>query len=157
MHSNTSYVSKMIFSHILLATLATTTSMVGANKLPQSSGCLHVETHINTGLSVNMVSSLIIGSQAAVLIDLPLAIPEARSLAAWVRNITEKPLAAVFTTHYHPDHYLSGGAFLEFFPDAKYYGNSNAIAHIKAEAPLQVRIRLLHLTCFILTRFATKR
>lgn len=101
---------------------------------------LVVKTHVNAGLSFNMVSSLIIGSEAAVLIDMPLAVPEAKELAAWARNTTDKPLVAVFTTHFHPDHYLSGGAFLEMFPTAKYYASSRAIEHMKSEAPAQVCI-----------------
>lgn len=101
---------------------------------------LVVKTHVNAGMSFNMVSSLIIGSEAAVLIDMPMAIPEAKELAAWVRNTTDKPLVAVFTTHFHPDHYLSGGAFLEMFPTAKYYASSRAIEHMKSEAPAQVCI-----------------
>ncbi|PKK47830.1 hypothetical protein CI102_7150 [Trichoderma harzianum] len=96
---------------VLVATLAS---------FVQRQDKLRVETHVNAGLSFNMVSSLIIGSEAAVLIDVPLAVSEANELAAWVRNTTDKPLVAVFTTHFHPDHYLSGGAFLEHFPTAKW-------------------------------------
>ncbi|KAF9767505.1 hypothetical protein IL306_015326 [Fusarium sp. DS 682] len=81
-----------------------------------------------------MVSSLIIGSQAAVLIDLPMAIEGAETLADWVRNTTDKPLVAAFTTHFHPDHYLSGGALLARFPETKYYANSKAAAEIEKEA-----------------------
>ncbi|PVH73136.1 hypothetical protein DL98DRAFT_552796 [Cadophora sp. DSE1049] len=68
---------------------------------------LKVETHINGGASLEMISSLIIGSEAAVLIDMPLLIPQAEDLAAWVRNTTDKPLVAVFTTHFHPSDYWS--------------------------------------------------
>uniref|UniRef100_A0A0D2YDY8 Metallo-beta-lactamase domain-containing protein n=1 Tax=Fusarium oxysporum (strain Fo5176) TaxID=660025 RepID=A0A0D2YDY8_FUSOF len=46
---------------------------------------LRVETFINHGSSFDMVSSLIIGSQAAVLIDLPMAIEGAEALADWVK------------------------------------------------------------------------
>lgn len=99
---------------------------------------LRVETFINHGSSFDMVSSLIIGSQAAVLIDLPMAIEGAEALADWVRNTTDKPLVAAFTTHFHPDHYLSGGALLSRFPEAKYYANSKAAAEIKKEAAHKV-------------------
>ena len=99
---------------------------------------LRVKSHSNNAPSFNMVSSLIIGSQAAVIIDLPMAIPQAESLADWVRNTTDKPLVAAFTTHFHPDHYLSGAAFLSQFPEAKYYANSKTIAQIQVEADKQV-------------------
>lgn len=94
---------------------------------------LRVETHINSAQSFDTVSSLIIGSEAAVIIDLPLAIPQARALAAWVRNTTDKPLVAAFATHFHPDHYLSGSAFLEEFPDTPLYANSKAVGHMQYE------------------------
>ncbi|KAL6811380.1 beta-lactamase-like protein [Trichoderma sp. SZMC 28015] len=102
---------------VLVATLA---SGMASASFVQRQDKLRVETHVNAGLSFNMVSSLIIGSKAAVLIDVPLAVPEAHELVAWVRSTTDKPLVAVFTTHFHPDHYLSGGAFLEHFPTAKW-------------------------------------
>ncbi|KAM6485592.1 beta-lactamase-like protein [Trichoderma sp. SZMC 28011] len=129
----------MVYRRSLTTMLvAILTSGMASASFVQRQDKLRVETHVNAGLSFNMVSSLIIGSKAAVLIDVPLAVPEANELAAWVRSTTDKPLVAVFTTHFHPDHYLSGGAFLEHFPTAKYYANSRAIEHIKSEAPAQV-------------------
>ncbi|WAO93379.1 hypothetical protein NCS54_01092600 [Fusarium falciforme] len=86
-----------------------------------------------------MVSSLIIGSQAAVLIDLPLAIQQAEALADWVNQTTDKPLVAAFTTHFHPDHYLSGAALLSRFPAAKYYANSKAAKLIEGEADKKIK------------------
>ncbi|KAF4922811.1 hypothetical protein CGCVW01_v005060 [Colletotrichum viniferum] len=82
---------------------------------------LRVKSHISPGFSLDVVSTLIIGSQAAAIVDLPLAVSAAEDLADWVKNTTDKPLLAAFTTHNHPDHYLSGKAFLEHFPDAKHY------------------------------------
>ncbi|KAG7107869.1 hypothetical protein HYQ45_007913 [Verticillium longisporum] len=118
-----------------LGLLATTAAMVrGA-----CSSKIQVETHVNSGLSLDMVSSLIIGSQAAVVIDMPMAIPQARELAAWVKNTTDKPLIAAFTTHFHPDRYLSGAEFLKSFPNTKYYANSKAVAQIRVEAASKVQ------------------
>jgi glyoxylase-like metal-dependent hydrolase (beta-lactamase superfamily II) len=102
--------------------------------LPLALGALRLETHVNTGLSFDMVSSLIIGTHAAVLIDLPMAIPQAESLADWVRRTTDKPLFAVFITHPHSDHYLSGASFLAEFPAAQYYSNPLSAAQIGLEA-----------------------
>lgn len=94
---------------------------------------LQVKTFVNGGQSFDTVSSLIIGSEAAVIVDLPLAIPQAQNLAAWVRNTTNKPLTAAFITHFHPDHYLSGAAFFEQFPDVPLYANAKAIGHMQNE------------------------
>ncbi|CEI70912.1 hypothetical protein FVEN_g9710 [Fusarium venenatum] len=81
-----------------------------------------------------MVSTLIIGSEAAAIIDLPLAVPQAIELAEWVSNTTDKPLVAAFSSHFHPDHYLSGAAFLARFPETKFCANSKAIDLIKNDA-----------------------
>lgn len=105
----------------------------------QSWSPLTVYTHVNTDNGFGMVSSLIVGSQAAVLIDLPLVIPKAQELAAWIRNITDKPLVAAFSTHAHADHYLSGAALFEQFPDTVYYANSLAVEVIANDAPHIVR------------------
>ncbi|KAF4951754.1 hypothetical protein FSARC_12825 [Fusarium sarcochroum] len=95
---------------------------------------LRIENFVNTGPSLDMVSSLVIGSEAAIIIDLPLAVPQALELADWVTNTTNKPLVAAFTTHFHPDHYLSAAAFLDRFPTAKFYASSETTALIRNEA-----------------------
>ncbi|KAL7904908.1 beta-lactamase-like protein [Trichoderma velutinum] len=125
-----------------LATLlvATCAGGIASAVYPPKQHQLRVETHVNAGLSFNMLSSLIIGSEAAVLIDMPLAVPEAKELAAWVRNTTDKPLVAVFTTHFHPDHYLSGGAFLDMFPTAKWQtliGADNIVSNTSIPTPYE--------------------
>lgn len=62
----------------------------------------------------------------------------AEALATWVANTTDKPLLAAFSTHFHPDHYLSGAALLSQFPETKYYANSRAVALIKNEVQEKV-------------------
>ncbi|KAJ8114403.1 hypothetical protein OPT61_g3709 [Boeremia exigua] len=94
---------------------------------------LRVESFVNPGPSLDMVSTLIIGSESAVIIDLPLAVPQAEALASWVANTTDKPLVAAFSTHFHPDHYLSGAAFLSRFPETKYYANTKTVSLIRNE------------------------
>ncbi|KAM5357355.1 hypothetical protein ACJZ2D_016349 [Fusarium nematophilum] len=99
---------------------------------------LQVKSFINPGPSLDMVSSLVIGSEAAVIIDLPLAVPQAIALADWVANTTDKPLVAAFSTHFHPDHYLSGAAFLARFPETKLFANSRAVALIENEVEQKI-------------------
>lgn len=106
---------------------------------PSYNKALCVETFISSGPSLDMVSSLIIGSEAAVIIDLPLGIPQAEALANWISKTTDKPLVAAFSTHSHPDHYLGSAAFLAHFPDTKYYATSEAVKLIKNEASIKVR------------------
>ncbi|KAL0941672.1 metallo-beta-lactamase family protein [Colletotrichum truncatum] len=120
----------------MIRNLATAATLLAALKLASAScNCsLKVQSHVNQGLSLDVVSSLIVGSQAAVIVDLPMAVPQAKILADWVKNTTDKPLVAAFTSHGHPDHYLSGKAFLEQFPEAKHYAIPEATHWIQNEA-----------------------
>ncbi|GKT56164.1 metallo-beta-lactamase domain-containing protein [Colletotrichum tofieldiae] len=118
----------MLKSLAILATLSAQLTQASCNCI------LRVENFVNQGLSLDVVSSLIIGSEAAVLVDLPLAVPQANLLAEWVKKTTDKPLVAAFTTHSHPDHYLSGQAFLDHFPDTKHYATAEATHWIQNEA-----------------------
>lgn len=86
----------------------------------------------------NMVSSLVIGSEAAVIIDLPLTISIAESLILWVRENTEKPVVALFASHNHPDHYLSARACLDAYPKVTFCGSPKASEGITMGAPLTV-------------------
>ena len=92
---------------------------------------LRIETRISHGIAQDMVSSLIIGSQAAVLIDVPLIIPQAKELVPWISSHTSLPLVAVFATHFHPDHYLAAHIILESFPQANLYATEKTVALIK--------------------------
>jgi glyoxylase-like metal-dependent hydrolase (beta-lactamase superfamily II) len=130
--------------HLLYACFATAGFFTNGHSKPiqphtcQAPAPIQVKPHINLADGLDVVSSLIIGSQAAVIIDLPWTIPKAKELAEWVKQTTNKPIIAAFTTHSHPDHYLSGGAFLEEFPGIKYYANPKAAEVIKNEAPGKV-------------------
>ncbi|KAH7007500.1 beta-lactamase-like protein [Ilyonectria destructans] len=120
----------------LILTAFIGTSAVCASCTPK----LRVEHFLNSAPSLDMVSSLVIGSKAAIIIDLPLAVPQAVALADWVANTTDKPLVAAFATHFHPDHYLSGAAFLARFPAANFYANSKAVSLIKNDAEERIKV-----------------
>ncbi|KAF2021498.1 Metallo-hydrolase/oxidoreductase [Aaosphaeria arxii CBS 175.79] len=122
-----------------LLAIASTSTAAAIKKCDNSTGSLRVENFLNPAQSLDVVSSLIIGSEAAVIIDLPLAVPQADALAQWVKNTTDKPLVAAFSTHSHPDHYLSGAAFLAKFPETKYYANSKSVELIKGEANSKIQ------------------
>ncbi|CEI68020.1 hypothetical protein FVEN_g7710 [Fusarium venenatum] len=90
-----------------------------------------VETRISHGIAQDMVSSLIIGSQAAVLVDVPLTIPQAKELVPWIRSHTSLPLVTIFATHFHPDHYLAAHVILVSFPQANLYATEKTVALVK--------------------------
>ncbi|KAM5353013.1 hypothetical protein ACJZ2D_017118 [Fusarium nematophilum] len=91
---------------------------------------LRVETRINHGIAQDMVSSLIVGSQAAVLVDVPLPVPQAKELVQWIFTQTSLPLVATFATHFHPDHYLAANIILENFPRANFYATGKTVSLI---------------------------
>ncbi|KAF6842499.1 metallo-beta-lactamase domain protein [Colletotrichum musicola] len=97
---------------------------------------LRVETFVHQDVSLNMVSSLVIGSEAAIIVDLPLTISSAESLILWVREKTEKPVVGMFASHNHPDHYLSARVCLDAFPNATFYASPTASEGIATGAPL---------------------
>lgn len=100
---------------------------------------LRVESFINQGITgFNVVSSLIIGSETAVLIDMPMSIPSANVLASWIRNQTDKPLVAAFATHHHVDHYLGASTLLSHFNETAFYASEKVVDHIRVELPEMV-------------------
>ncbi|CCF35789.1 beta-lactamase [Colletotrichum higginsianum] len=105
---------------------------------------LRVESFINQGITgFNVVSSLIIGSETAVLIDMPMSIPSANVLASWIRNQTDKPLVAAFATHHHVDHYLGASTLLSHFNETAFYASGKVVDHIRVELPeMTSRMRL---------------
>jgi glyoxylase-like metal-dependent hydrolase (beta-lactamase superfamily II) len=122
--------------YFLLAFLSMATALQAVH--PKAERPLRVETFVHQDVSLNMVSSLIIGSEAAVLIDLPLSISSAKSLITWVKEKTQKPVVALFTTHNHPDHYLGARTCLDAFPNATFYANPEVSKWITIGAPLTV-------------------
>ncbi|KAK9486021.1 beta-lactamase-like protein [Lipomyces starkeyi] len=128
--------NKLVYLILTMAILAISLHALDDN--PTLNGSLRVETYINTGQAVDMVSSLVIGSEAAMIIDVPMTIDKAKELATWVKATTARPLVAAFSTHNHPDHYLSGAAFFDEFPGIQYYASSVATKEIEHDAPKKV-------------------
>ncbi|BGP29763.1 hypothetical protein JCM10296v2_001508 [Rhodotorula toruloides] len=56
-----------------------------------------------------------------MLIDPPFLIPDAEDVITFIKEKTSLPLAAVFSTHHHPDHYFSANPILEAWPEASFY------------------------------------
>ncbi|KAF2137051.1 uncharacterized protein K452DRAFT_291847 [Aplosporella prunicola CBS 121167] len=82
---------------------------------------------------LSSISTLIIGSKHAILIDPPFLLPDAQSLVSWIKTTTANPLVAIFSTHHHPDHYFSVDAVLAAFPSAKFYAAPYVCAGIERE------------------------
>lgn len=89
--------------------------------------------HTASVKGLSSITTLIVGSEEAVLIDPPFLIPDAQNVIAWVKATTDVPLKAVFVTHHHPDHFFSANPILEVFPTANFYAAPYVLAGINRE------------------------
>ena len=96
-------------------------------------GRLQVYTHISSEKGLSSVTTLIVGSKAAVIIDPPFLIPAANSVVSFIKSKTPNPVVAVFVTHHHPDHYFSANPILDAFPGSKFYAAPYVRAGIDRE------------------------
>lgn len=79
----------------------------------------HIISSSETGLS--SVTTLIVGSEVAALIDPPFLVPDANAVVDFVKKTTSLPLKCVFVTHHHPDHYFSANPILDAFPGSELF------------------------------------
>jgi len=89
--------------------------------------------HVSSETGLSSVTSLIAGSSQNVLIDPPFLIKDAESVVAFVKSKNSNPVAAVFVTHHHPDHYFSANPILDAFPEAKFFAAPYVRAGIDRE------------------------
>lgn len=82
-----------------------------------------IETHLlsSSEKGLSSVTTLVVGSKAAALIDPPFLIPDAEAVVKWVQQNTSLPLKAIFVTHHHPDHYFSANPILKAFPGSELF------------------------------------
>ena len=73
------------------------------------SGAYESVSEDNEGAICNL--GLIVGNEAAAVIDSGGSIAEARSFIAAIRKITDKPVRYLINTHMHPDHLFGNAAF----------------------------------------------
>jgi len=65
-----------------------------------------------------------------VIIDPGSTVHVGRHVLAQIKTISDKPVAAVFNTHIHGDHWLGNQAIREAFPGVKIYGHPNMRAAV---------------------------
>lgn len=94
---------------------------------------LEIYTKSSSEKGLSSVTTLIVGSKTAILIDPPLLIPDADATVEWIRSIICHKLSAVLVTHHHPDHYFSANPGLDAFPSAQLYAAPYVCAGIDRE------------------------
>lgn len=94
----------------------------GAITFKPKAGTLRVEYRSSSVMGLNSVTTLIIGSQSAVLVDPPFLVPDAKEVVLWIKSSLNQgqKLHAIWCTHHHPDHYLSANPILDAFPEASF-------------------------------------
>jgi quinoprotein relay system zinc metallohydrolase 2 len=92
------------------------------------SGVHELMTEENEGAICNL--GVVIGADAAAVIDSGGSIIEAKALIAAVRKITDKPIRHAINTHVHPDHVFGNAAFSDI--GAAIVGHKNLPAALQA-------------------------
>lgn len=90
-------------------------------------------TKISSATGLSSVTTLIVGSQAAVVVDPPFLVPDANAVVEFVKEKTDLPVVAVFCSHHHPDHYFSANPILDAWPGSRFYAHGYVRAGIDRE------------------------
>jgi glyoxylase-like metal-dependent hydrolase (beta-lactamase superfamily II) len=78
-------------------------------------------------------STLISGEQDAVLVDAPITVEQARSLANWIAA-SGKNLTTIYATHGHGDHFFGVTTVLERFSNARFVARPEVIKIMRQQA-----------------------
>ncbi len=83
----------------------------------------------NQGFFANV--SFVMTPKGVVVIDSGTSVQIGEMAIRAIRKMTDKPVLAVFNTHFHGDHWLGNDAFKTAFPEAPIYAHPNCITSIK--------------------------
>ena len=93
-------------------------------------GPLELPNPDNQGFMNN--PGFVITSKGIVIVDPGSSVQSGEMVLRVARKISDKPVAAVFNTHVHGDHWLGNQAVRAAYPEVPIYGHPNMIALIKA-------------------------
>jgi len=85
-----------------------------------------------------MTSTLIVGSEEAVLVDPPLTNAQAAEVGDWIESCGHR-LTRIYVTHGHGDHWFGAIPLLERFPDAVVNATKGTTAHMAAQNSAEFR------------------
>ena len=78
-------------------------------------------------------STLISGERDAILVDAPITVEQARSLANWIAA-SGKNLTTIYATHGHGDHFFAATTVLERFPNVRFVTRPEVIKIMRQQA-----------------------
>ncbi len=92
-------------------------------------GILSLPLKINKGFISN--TGIVLTKTGVVIVDAGGSLAVGRLLVEFVRELTDKPIIAVFNTHVHGDHWLGNAAIREAFPNVRIYAHNRAIERLR--------------------------
>jgi glyoxylase-like metal-dependent hydrolase (beta-lactamase superfamily II) len=76
-------------------------------------------------------SGIVVSDEGVVIIDTGGSLQIGEMLLNKVKEVTDKPVIAVFNTHLHGDHWLGNAAIRKAYPDARIYAHERAIERLQ--------------------------
>ncbi len=84
----------------------------------------------NQGMMSNV--TFVITEKGVVIIDSGASLQIGRMAIRQIRKFTDKPIVAIFNTHYHGDHWLGNHAFVDENPDVPIYAHERTASAIRS-------------------------
>ena len=75
-------------------------------------------------------SGIVVSKDGVVIIDTGGSLQVGEMVLEKIREVTDKPVVAVFNTHLHGDHWFGNVAVRKAYPDAKIYAHERAIERL---------------------------
>lgn len=91
-------------------------------------GMQSMPNKINKGFISN--SGIVVSTEGVVIVDTGGSLQIGEMLLEKIREVTDKPVVAVFNTHLHGDHWLGNAAIRKAYPDVRIYAHERAIERL---------------------------
>lgn len=76
-------------------------------------------------------SGIVVSDEGVVIIDTGGSLQIGEMLLQKTREVTDKPVIAVFNTHLHGDHWMGNAAIRKAYPEVRIYAHERAIERLK--------------------------
>ena len=91
-------------------------------------GMQSMPNKINKGFISN--SGIVISKEGVVIVDTGGSLKIGEMLLTKIKEVTDKPVIAVFNTHLHGDHWLGNASIRKAYPDVNIYAHERAIERL---------------------------